>query len=76
MSFDEDPKTFSDYEAAVIGERRKAKDELLDELIEFVHQRIEAEVAHRPDVNVNKAPIEQTWNQMLRELLRKRGELQ
>ena len=44
------------------------RQELLDELILWVHSRIDAEVTHRPDVNIHKRTLSETWHQVLRKL--------
>ena len=46
---------------------RQSRD-VLAELLSWVDERIEAEVSHRPDVNIYKETLQITWNQVRRKV--------
>lgn len=49
--------------------RWEGRQAALRELAAWVDSRIEAEVAHRPDVNIYKRTLAETWGQMERKLM-------
>jgi hypothetical protein len=54
--------------AAEADVRQAAQEEMRERLLEWVDSRIEAEVAHRPDENIYKKTLAQTWDQVRRKL--------
>lgn len=49
-------------------------EQVVQDLLDWVDGRIDAEVTHRPDGNIYKATLSQTWMQMRRKLLEMKGD--
>lgn len=50
---------------AEVGKLRAEPELTLINLIDWVHSRIENEITHRPDMNIHKRTLTETWEQVL-----------
>lgn len=62
--------------AAVRRKKTEAQLEVLHRLVAWTDLRIEAEVTHRPDVNIHKRTLAGTWNQVRGHLLAEIAQLE